>query len=228
MTLRPFSEFVSNPPVQDGSPDDRVQPSSDEIEVLITAHKGFPEEERQTHFWMQFVANDAETNAVLSALAGESSGSVRTESVDAVLQRLCDGEKGICSLGSARKRTRQVGSPVVLSETKRRRRKLRRLSGLELEADSTAPNPGDDAVNADLEDDMENWGGVRTSRYVSEEEEDEEDVPSLVHRNRRSKASNDVPDQALSGLVSLQGMTMSAIDNVLEEVIPEDLLLELS
>jgi hypothetical protein len=32
--------------------------------------------------------------------------------------------------------------------------------------------------------------------------------------------------QALSGLVSLQGLTMSAIDHALEEIIPEDLLLE--
>jgi hypothetical protein len=35
------------------------------------------------------------------------------------------------------------------------------------------------------------------------EEEDEEDVPPLVRRNRRSKANNDVPIQALSRLVSL-------------------------
>jgi hypothetical protein len=53
-------------------------------------------------------------------------------------------------------------------------------------------------------------------------------VPYLVRRNRRSKASNDVPDQALSGLVSLQGMTMSTIDHALEEVILEVLLLEFS
>jgi hypothetical protein len=53
-------------------------------------------------------------------------------------------------------------------------------------------------------------------------------VPSLVHRDRRSNANNDVPIEALLGLVSLQGMTMSAIDHTLEEIIPKHLLLELS
>jgi hypothetical protein len=66
---RPFSEFVSNPTVQDGSPGYRVRPSSDEIEALITAHRGFPEEERQTHFRMQSVDDDGEVNAVLILLA---------------------------------------------------------------------------------------------------------------------------------------------------------------
>jgi hypothetical protein len=81
-----------------------VRPSSDEIEVIITAHRGFPEEERQTHFRMQYVADDAETNAVLSALARESSGSIGDELADVVLRRLCDGEKRICSPGSARRK----------------------------------------------------------------------------------------------------------------------------
>jgi hypothetical protein len=102
---------------------------------------------------------------------------------------------------------------------------------LELEADSASPNPGDDAADADLEDDVESYGGVRVSRYVVDEEEDdgdEEDVLPLLHRDHRSKASIDIPDLALSGLVSLQGMTMSAIDSALEKVILEDLFLELS
>jgi hypothetical protein len=49
----------------------------------------------------------------------------------------------------------------------------------------------------------------------------------LVFKNCRSKTSNDVPIQALSGLVNLQSMMMSAIDHALEEIIPEGLLLEL-
>ena len=68
-----------------------MRPSSDEIEALITAHKGFPEEERQTHFRMQYVADDGEVNAVLIVLVGESSGSARAESADAVIGRVCDG-----------------------------------------------------------------------------------------------------------------------------------------
>jgi hypothetical protein len=194
---------VSNPPVQDGSLGHRVRPSSNEIEALITVHRGFPKEERQTHFQTQSIANDAEVNTVLNVLVGESSRSARVESVDAVIGRVCDGQKRICSPGSARrKRTRWVGSLAMSTETKRRKRKLWRSSGLELEADSTSPDLGNDVANVDLEDDVESCGGTRVSRYVLEEEEDEEDVPSLVHRNRRSKASNDVPDQAVLGLVS--------------------------
>jgi hypothetical protein len=178
---------VSNPPVQDGSPGHRVRPSSNEIEALITAHRGFPKEERQTHFHMKPIADDAEMNAVLSALAGELSGSARAKSADAVLGHLCDGEKRICSNGSARrKRTRRVSSLTMSTEMKRRKENFGVLSGLELEADSAAPDLGDDTANADLEDDVESCRGARVSRFVSEEE-DEEDVPSLVCRNHRSK-----------------------------------------
>jgi hypothetical protein len=48
----------------------------------------------------------------------------------------------------------------------------------------------------------------------------------LVRKNSHSHSSNNIPMQALSGLVSLQGLTMSVIDHALEEIIPEDLLLE--
>jgi hypothetical protein len=73
-------------------------------------------------------------------------------------------------------------------------------------------------------------GGVRASIVTKEEEDDgdEEDVPSLVHRDHRSKASIDITDLGLSWLVSLQGMTMSTIDSALEKVTLEDLLLDLS
>jgi hypothetical protein len=47
---------------------------------------------------MQPVADDVEVNAVLNVLAGESSESARAESADAVIERVCGGEKGICSL----------------------------------------------------------------------------------------------------------------------------------
>jgi hypothetical protein len=156
---------------------------------------------------MQSVADDVEVNIVLNVLVGESSGSTRAESTDAVIECVCDGEKRICSPGSARhKRACRVSSSAMSTETKRRKRKLRRSSDLELEADFTAPDLGDDAANVDLEDDVESCGGARVSRYVSEEEEeDEEDVPSLVNRNHLSMANNNVLDQAILGLVTLQG-----------------------
>jgi hypothetical protein len=179
---------------------DRFRPFSP---LIITVHRGFSEEDTQTHFQMQSITDDAEVNAVLNVLAGESSRSARVQSANAILECLCDGEKRICSPSSAcRKWTHRVNSPAMSTETKSRKRKLRRSSGLELEADSIAPDLGDNTANTDLEDDVDSCGGARVSRYVSEVE-DEEDVPSLVHRNRPSKASYDVPNQALSGLISL-------------------------
>jgi hypothetical protein len=226
-----FLEFVSNPHVQDGSLGHRARPSLEEIDAFIAAYQGLPKEEKQTHLWMQTIADEAEANVVLSMLAGESSESIHAESVSAATGRVFSGEERVCSPGSARrKRTRRAGSPFVSTGMKRRKRKLWHSSGLELEADSAAPDLGGDPASADLEDDIESCGGIRAGRHVSEEEEveeeDGEDVPPLVCRNRRSKASNDVPIQALSGLVSLHGMTMSAIDHALEEIIPEGLLLE--
>jgi hypothetical protein len=79
-------------------------------------------------------------------------------------------------------------------EGKKRKRKLWHSSGLELGADSATPDLGGDPAGADLEDDIESCGGTRAGGRVSdEEEEDEEEVPPLVRKNRRSKASNDVP-----------------------------------
>jgi hypothetical protein len=78
------------------------------------------------------------------------------------------GEERVCSPGSACcKRTRREGSPVVSTETKRRKRKLRHSSGLELEANFAAPDLGGDPASVDLEDDIESCGGIRSGRRVS-------------------------------------------------------------
>jgi hypothetical protein len=55
-----------------------------------------------------------------------------------------------------------------------------------------------------------------------EEEEEEEEMLPLVSRERRSKACGDNSCLASAGM-----MTMFAIDSVMEDAIPEDLLLEL-
>ena len=70
---------MSNPPARDGSLGLRVRPSSEDIEVLIAPLRSLPEDERQTHFEMPTSTDDAEMDAVLSLLAGESSDSTHTE-----------------------------------------------------------------------------------------------------------------------------------------------------
>jgi hypothetical protein len=50
-----------------------------------------------------------------------------------------------------------VNSPAESTKAKKRKRKLRRSSDLELEVVSAAPNPRDDAADADLQDYVESW-----------------------------------------------------------------------
>jgi hypothetical protein len=56
----PFSDFVSNPPVRDGSPGHRVRPSSEDIKALITPLRNLPEAKKQTHFEMPSNTDDVE------------------------------------------------------------------------------------------------------------------------------------------------------------------------
>jgi hypothetical protein len=56
-------------------------------------------------------------------------------------------------------------------------------------------------------------------------EEEEEEIP-LIRKNSRRSRRSDIPMQALSGLVSLQGLSTSAFDHALEEIVPKNLLSE--
>jgi hypothetical protein len=58
-----------------------------------------------------------------------------------------------------------------------------------------------------------------------EEEEEEEEIP-LIRKNSRRHRGSDIPAQALSALVSLQGLSISNFEKALEDIIPEDLLSE--
>jgi hypothetical protein len=81
--------------------------------------------------------------------------------------------------------------------------------------------------STNLEDDIGGCDDVRVGdRVLDEDEEEEEEEFPLIRKNSRNSRSSDIPMQALSGLVSLQGLTMSTIDHALEETISEDLLLE--
>ena len=64
--------------------------------------------------------------------------------------------------------------------------------------------------------------------FDEDEEEEEEEIPLICknsHHYRGSNEGNDIPSQALSALISLQGLSISDFDQALEEVIPEDILL---
>jgi hypothetical protein len=141
---RPFSEFVSNPPARDGSLGHRVQPSPEDIEALITPLQSLPEDERQTHFEMPASTDDAEMDAVLSLLVGESSDSTRTEPMAITTGQEFGEEVEIRKPeGAHPKRSHRVNRPTALVEEKMKKRRLQRLSCLDQDASPSASIPDD-------------------------------------------------------------------------------------
>jgi hypothetical protein len=68
-------------------------------------------------------------------------------------------------------------------------------------------------------------------RIFYDDEEEEEEVPLIRKNSRRYKGSrgdSDIPSPALSALVSLQDLSITDFDQALEDVIPKDMLLELT
>jgi hypothetical protein len=121
----PFSDFVSNPPIRDGSPGHRVQPSSEDIEALIAPLQNLPEAEKQTHFDMSSSTDDAKMNDVLSLLAGESSDSARTETMAvAIGQDFGEDEEIQKPKGARHKRSHRANHPAAPAEEKKKKRRL--------------------------------------------------------------------------------------------------------
>jgi hypothetical protein len=142
--LRPFLEFVSNPPARDGSLGLRVRPSPKVIEALIAPLWSLPEDERQTHFEMSASTDDVEIDAVLSLLAGESSDSTHTEPMAITTgQELGEEVETRKPEGARPKRPCRVSRPTAPVEEKRKKRRLRRLSCLDRDADPSVPVPDD-------------------------------------------------------------------------------------
>jgi hypothetical protein len=84
---------------------------------------------------------------------------------------------------------------------------------------------GDGPMSTILEDDVRGCDDARVGDCVLDKDEEEEEVP-LIRKNSRRSRSSDIPMQALSALVSLQGLSISDFDHALEEIIPENLLSE--
>jgi hypothetical protein len=231
--IRPFSEFVPNPPASDGSLGLRVRPSPEDIEALIAPLQSLPDDERQNHFEMPASTHDAEIDVVLSLLAGESSDSTHAEPMAiTVVQELGEAVETRKPDGVCPKRPRRVSRPTAPVEEKRKKRRLRRLSCLDQGAGPSAPVHDEVPAEALPEVDAKDCDRAQAAICIfdeDEEEEEEEEVP-LVRKNsqhyRGSEGGSDIPSPALSALVSLQGLSISDFDQVLEEVVPEDMLSE--
>jgi hypothetical protein len=122
-----FINFVSNPPAGDSSLGLRVRPSPKDIEVLAGSLCDLPNDERQVHFEMPMSPDDAEMNAMLNMLAGESSNSGPTEAM--VVAAMPEPDKATDAQkpdGTRPKRRRQVSRPAApAEEKKKKRRRLR-------------------------------------------------------------------------------------------------------
>jgi hypothetical protein len=127
-----FFSFVSNPPADDSGLGLRVRPSPEDIEVLVASLCDLPNDERQVHFEMPASPDDAEMNAMLDMLVGESSDSGPTKTmVVAVIPELDKTTNAQKPEGTRPKRRRQVSRPAVpVEEKKKKKRWLRRLSCL--------------------------------------------------------------------------------------------------
>jgi hypothetical protein len=99
---------------------------------LVASLCDLPNDERQVHFEMPASPDDAEMNAMLDMLVGESSDSGPTKTmVVAVIPELDKTTNAQKPEGTRPKRRRQVSRPAVpVEEKKKKKRWLRRLSCL--------------------------------------------------------------------------------------------------
>jgi hypothetical protein len=248
---------VSNPPAGDSGLGLRVRPSPEEVEALVVSLGEIPNDERQVHFEMPINPSDAEISAMLDMLAEDSSDSVPAETLAVAPIPEPGKTLDIQRSDSTRsKRPRPASHPTSPAEgKKKKKRRLRRVSFLNQDANPSAPaaeevpveiftiddpngcDPADaDPNGCDLDDaDPNGCNPARADpngcavRIIDEDEEEEEEIPLIQKNSRRyivSGGSSGVPSPALSSLVGLQELSLANFDQTLEDMVPEDLLSE--
>jgi hypothetical protein len=243
-----FTLFVSNPPVTDGSLGLRVRPSAEEVSALVASLGGIPDDERQVHFEVPLNPSDAEINAMLDLLAEDSSDAAPAGALVVaplpVTDTTLDTQK---PAGTRPRRPCRANQPdPSADEQKRKRRRLRQVSNLDQDVGTSVPDaeevPVTELTDADPNGCTQSVadpngcassvadpnGGAACVANVNDEEEENE-VP-LTRKNSRqfiaSGESSGVPSPALSALMGLQELSLANFDQTLEEMVPEDLLLE--
>jgi hypothetical protein len=247
-STKTFTLFVSNPPVTDGGLGLRVRPSVDEVNTLVASLGEIPDDERQVHFEVPLDPSDAEISAMLDLLAEDSPDAAPAGTLVAAPLPEASTTLDVQKPASARPRRPCRANQLDPSadEQKKKKRRLRQVSSLDRSAGPSAPAaeevPVPDFTDADpngcapssadpngcAPSDAEPNGCA--AYVVDENDRDEEDEVPLTRKNSRryiaSGESSGVPSPALSALVGLQELSLANFDQTLEDMVPEDLLLE--
>jgi hypothetical protein len=129
---------VSNPPAGDSGLGLRVRPSPEEVSALVASLGEIPDDERQVHFEVPLNPSDAEISAMLDMLAEDSSDAAPAETL--VAAPIIEAGKALDAQRSDSvrpKRSRRADQPTSPGQKKKRR--LRRVSSLDQDADPSVP-----------------------------------------------------------------------------------------
>jgi hypothetical protein len=233
-----FAHFVSNPPAADGGLGLRVRPSAEEVSALVASIEEIPDDERQVHFEVPLDPSDAEISAMLDMLAEDSSDAAPAGTlVVAPLPEAgttLDIQRPVSVRPKRPCRANQLDYPV--DEQKKKKRCLRRVSSLDRDVGPSVPAAEEvlvpeftDADPNGCDPSVADPNGGAPSVADENEGEEEDEVP-LARKNSRqyvaSGESSGVPSPALSALIGLQELSLANFDQTLEDMVPEDLLLE--
>jgi hypothetical protein len=177
---------------------------------------------RATAFWLAEDSSDTAPDGTLAV--------VPLPEVDATL----DVSKPVNTRPRRPSRTSQPEPSA--DEQKKKRRRLRRVSSFDEDARTLAPAAEEmtATVLADIEPNGCAPPAVDPNEdavcAVAVEDEEEENETPLTRKNSRqfvaSGGSSGVPSPALSALIGLQELSMANFDQALEDMVPENLLLE--
>jgi hypothetical protein len=217
---------------------------------LVASLGEIPDDERQVHFEVPLNPSDAEISAMLDLLAEDSSDAAPAGTLVVALlpeaSTILDIQKPV---STRPRRPCRANQPYPSADgQKKKKRRLRRVSSLDRDVGASVPAaeevPVTEFVDADPNGCVQSAadpsvgapsvadpnGGAAC--VANEDDGEEEDEVPLTRKNSRqfiaSGESSGVPSPALSALIGLQELSLANFDQTLEDMVPEDLLLELA
>jgi hypothetical protein len=205
---------------------------------LVASLGEIPDDERQVHFEVPLDPSDAEISAMLDFLAEDSPDAAPAGTL--VVAPLSEASITLDVQKPANARSRRpcrANQPgPSADEQKKKKRRLRQVSGLDRGVGPLAPAAEEVPVPDFTDADPKGCAPAAAdpngcdAYVVDENDREEEDEVPLTRKNSRqcvaSGESSGVPSPALSALVGLQELSLANFDQTLEDMVPEDLLLE--